>query len=599
MAIWSSHLKKTSLSLITALGISLTLAGCAETGLDEFLAGDPIDRKMGLSREDYDDFYAWKDGKNKNEAAAALRNNSVPDLAQVLAAPRPPKIGETKLVSLAVTDDVPLKDVLIELSKLADVDLELDANINGGIAFRAKNRPFSEVIDRISNLAGLRYKYAGGVLRVERDLPYIQNYPLDFLNMVRSSNSTMNISTDILALSGLGEGAGQAGALSSGSAVSIEADAKDDFWEALESNITAILTHEAPNYLSGNVVIPDIESAAPAGEAGAVTIGENMFYVINKQAGILSVAASEKQHLGVKRYLDFLKRNATAQVLIEAKVVEVELNREFRSGIDWNLIQQNIGSGTWNIGTTFTQDFDVDNVVNFALNPNDPNANINAVLNLTERFGTTRTLSSPRLHAINNQPAVLTFAENRIFFDIDVQPGQVQTIDGVTQTLPTTFSSTPRSIPIGIILNILPSINLDRNEVTLSVRPTLTRQIDQVADPIIPILLQQAGTSETVNNNIPIVEVRELDSIMKLRSGQVMVIGGLMEEAANNVDNGVPFLAGIPFIGNAFKGVSKSSTNSELIIFIRATIVTPQGSYSDADQRVYEKFTDDPRPIAF
>lgn len=596
MTIWSSHWKNTSLSVITAVGISLTLAGCAQTGFDEFLAGDPIDRKLGLSREDYDDFYAWKDGKNKE--TVTKRNNSIPDLAPVLAAPRPPKIGETKLVSLAVTDDVPLKDVLIELSKLADVDLELDANINGGIAFRAKNRPFSEVIDRISNLAGLRYKYAGGVLRVERDLPYIQNYPLDFLNLVRSSNSTMNISTDILALSGTGEGSGAG--LSSGSAVSIDAAAADDFWESLESNITSILTHEAPNYLSGQQAISAIDAPAPV--AGAVTLGENMFYVINRQAGILSIAASEKQHLGVKQYLDFLKRGATAQVLIEAKVVEVELNRQFQSGIDWNLIQQNIGSGSWNIGSTFTDDFDVNNVVNFSLNPNDPDANINAVLNLTERFGTTRTLSSPRLHAINNQPAVLTFAENRIFFDIDVEQGQVTTLNGVSQTQPPTITSTPRSIPIGIILNILPSINLDKNEVTLSVRPTLTRQVDQVADPTVPLLLEISGASglaNNISNNIPVVEVRELDSIMKLRSGQVMVIGGLMEETGGNVDNGVPFLSGIPFLGNAFKAASKTSINSELIIFIRATIVTPQGSYQDADRRVYEKFTDDPRPIAF
>jgi MSHA type pilus biogenesis protein MshL len=593
-----SSIRNHSRLTVLALTVFLALTGCAETGLDEFLAGDPIDRKMKLSREDYDDFYDWKDGKNSDSKPKA--SSLAPELAPVLAAPRPPKIGETKLVSLAVTDDVPLKDVLIELSKLADVDLELDANINGGIAFRAKNRPFSEVIDRISDLAGLRYKYAGGVLRVERDLPYIQNYPLDFLNMVRSSNSSMNISTDILALSGTGEGGGGAGGLSSGSAVTIDAKAEDDFWKSLESNVTSILMHKAPNYLSGQPVAPEEAIAPPA--AGAVVLGENMFYVINRQAGILSVAASEQQHVGVSQYLEFLKRNATSQVLIEAKVVEVELNRQFQSGIDWNLVQQNIGSGTWNVGTTFTEDFDVNNVVNFALNPNDPNANINAVLNLTERFGTTRTLSSPRLHAINNQPAVLTFAENRIFFDIDVQQGQVTTVNGVSQTQPPTITSTPRSIPIGIILNILPSINLDKNEVTLSVRPTLTRQIDQVADPTVPLLLEingASGLSDNISNNIPIVEVRELDSIMKLRSGQVMVIGGLMEESSNNVDNGVPFLSGIPFLGNAFKAGSKSSTNSELIIFIRASIVSPQGSYQEADKRVYEKFSDDPRPIAF
>jgi type II secretory pathway component GspD/PulD (secretin) len=240
--------------------------------------------------------------------------------------------------------------------------------------------------------------------------------------------------------------------------------------------------------------------------------------------------------------------------------------------------------------------------LNFALNPGDDDANINALLNLTEEFGTTRTLSSPRLHAINNQPAVLTFAENKVFFEVQLSQ-QPNTFDSAGNIIQGQLSVTTarRSIPLGIIMTILPSVNLETNEVTLNVRPTLTRQVGEVVDPgsafASEILIEDA--QDRFVNTVPIVEVRELDSIMRLRSGQVMVIGGLMEQVGINRDTGVPFLSGVPFLGNAFKGVNKESANRELIIFIKASIVSSEGSVYEADKRVYQKFTDDPRPIAF
>lgn len=579
-----------------ALATLFLMTGCGDTGLSRFLAGDPIDREYTLDREDYRNMYG---GKINESNASRTAKNTLPSMAPVLAAPRPPKIGETKLVSLAVTDDVPLKDVLIELSKLADVDLELDANINGGVAFRAKNRPFSEVIERISDLAGLRYKYAGGVLRVERDLPYIHNYPVDFLNVVRSSNSNMSITTDVLSVAS-GDGGG---GLSSGSSVAIDSQAADDFWDSLQANLGAILTYESPNFLSGNE--PVLAAATESAEApdGAIALGENMFFVVNRQAGIISVAASQRQHDRVKEYLTFLKRGATAQVLIEAKVVEVELDERFQSGIDWNAVQGAVSGSGLGIGATFGPEVDPSNVVNFALNNGSANDNINAVLSLTEQFGTTRTLSSPRLHAINNQPAVLTFAENRVFFEVEIdQEPDTTNASGQTEEGLLTIETERRSIPIGIIMTILPSVNLETNEVTLSVRPTLTRQVSEVVDPgsaLAAQILAPNGGLEGFTNTVPIVEVRELDSIMRLRSGQVMVIGGLLEQVSTNSDNGVPFLSSVPYLGNLFKGVDKQSSNRELIIFIRASIVSPQGYYDEADRRVYEKFSNDPRPIAF
>ncbi len=595
----------------------LLLSACSEDST--FYKSDPIDRKLNLSREDYSRIDDPKELAMRHgdvEISAATKSPPIPDIAPILASPRPPKIGESKLVSLTVTDDVPLKDVLIELARLADVDIELDAGIEGGVSFRAKDRPFNEVIERLSDLAGLRYSMKNGVLRVERDVPYMRNYSIDFLNLVRSSESTVNVATDVLALansaggseSGGGGGGGSSGGsggggLSTGSTSSITSTAEDDFWESLKTGVTQILAYQPPSRLSSSALSESSAGGEPSrprpgsDSASSIQDMENRF-VLNRQAGILSVSATGKQHEIIEDFLTRLRANAGAQVLIEAKIVEVSLDDEFRSGISWDMLK-----GNTSLEVTYPNTFDAGNVTTLRLGDGNLGIDLDAALQLVERFGTTRTLSSPRLHAINNQQAVLTFAENRIFFEVNVEREDDQIVDGVLVPGSTSVNSTRRSVPIGIILNIMPSIDLKDNEVTLAVRPTLSRQVSTVSDPgsalVNQLLLQQDPNAEGFTNEVPVVEVRELDSILKIKSGQVMVIGGLMEQTASNEDSGVPYASSIPWFGNLFKTVEKTGRTRELVIFIRATIVGSQGNYHDTDRVIYDTFTKDSRPIKF
>ncbi|MBY0354101.1 MAG: hypothetical protein K2Q12_00040 [Rickettsiales bacterium] len=627
---------------------------------------DHIDRKLDLTRNDYRNMYDLehdKDGKllpSKNQLAAP----PVPDIAPLLAAPRPPKIGNAQLVSIAVTDDVPLKDVLVELARLADVDIEIDSGIIGGVNFRAKDKPFNEVIERIATLAGLRYSIKNGVLRVERDVPYVVNYSVDFLNMTRNSSS--NIFTNSSG-GGAGGGGGSGGggggssgggggssggggggggggsggggggsSLGSGSSSSIESSVSDDFWLALQSGVVAILstqpinmTSEGANQLlaqqqsgggalaggalaggaaAGGAAAAGGVAAGGAGAAGggaggaagsmSTIVAPGYYMNINRQAGIIAVSASQHQHEIIKKYIEEIKRSASAQVLIEAKIIEVSLNDEFRSGIDWRFLNGKFtGSGAFNVNIPATAGA---NVASFTLG--DSESDLSAAVDLIEVFGTSRTLSSPRLHAINNQPAVLTFTRNEVFFEIEYEQGQTVSTGNVAQTQSPTITSTRQTLPIGIILNILPSIDVDHNEVTLNVRPTLTRRVGQVEDPgaaLAAALNRVSLGTDFPPNLIPVVEVRELDSILKVNSGDVMVIGGLMQQGSDNTDRGLPWFADLPVVGNAFKSVEKTNQNSELIIMIRATIVSPQGSYSATDKQIYEKFNRDPRPLAF
>lgn len=604
-------------TFLFALAILFALSACTEKLRDKFDPEkyDHIDTSLDLSRDDYRNMHVPDKQKVINKAELKPPPPPpLPSLKQILSMPKPPKISETQLVSIAVTDDVPLKDVLLELARLANVDIELDSGINGGISFIANNKPFNKVIDRIASMAALRYTMNDGVIRIERDLPYIDSYQLDFLNVERSSTSDVNISTNVLSAGG-----GDSGGLNTGSTQTISATTESDFWDSLEGGLNQILAYLPASKVSSintfsvdgeNVQIADTQQqaagqagtdAATAAPEGAQILPGGAFYVLNKQAGILTISASERQHQLVEQFLHRIRNNASAQVLIEAKIVEVSLSDQYQSGVEWATLSDKL---------SFTNNFNAVDFTNGGFTAALPDnlipgltgdidgagSDLNDFISLVERFGTTRTLSSPRLHAINNQQAVLTFAENFVYFEINVER-ETDTTTGTNQEL-LTVDSEVKTVPIGIILTLQPSINVDSGEITLMVRPTLSRVTNFVSDPAVAFLASQGG-GLNIENQIPVVEVRELDSILKLKSGQVMVIGGLMEDSSTNTDTGVPGISAVPWLGNLFKSANKDDTKRELVIFIRATLVGSHGHIDRADRTVYEKFTNDPRPINF
>jgi MSHA type pilus biogenesis protein MshL len=644
-----------------------------------------IDPVGELTRED---FRGMRDPKSLNtppggrapsktdlKITAGVSEPPVPELAEILAAPKPPKIGSTQLVSVAVSDDVPLKDVLIELARLADVDIEVDAGISGGVSFRAKDRPFNEVIERVADLANLRYSIKNGVLRVERDTPYIQTYTLDMLNLDRNSTSNIGLNSagggSAAGGSAAGTGTTGTGAAPSAnsrgarnsSSSSISMQSRSDFWVKFEDSVRQILSYTpvrmtsaatiasqpAPVFDSGSppenvntasnaaapVSDPDATEspAAPAAEAtpatattpAATTTGSTAlvmpatgtFYSLNRQAGTLMVAATERQHEIIKRFLKEIETNASSQVLIEAKIVEVALNESYQSGINWS----RLGNGS----VSYTGLFDTvsASTANAGVTPASftvlserlfgTGVDLSAAVRMLDEFGTTRALSSPRLNAMNNQQAVLTFAEKIVYFKVRIRVTAAVAGTGGSVGAPAIVevNSEENHAPVGILLSLLPTINKETNEVTLSVRPTLTRVTQFITDPSFPIQVAvalnrlnntDAELIEKIRNTdsrVPQIETRELDSILKLKSGQVMVIGGLLEDRITNNDAGVPAVSDIPFFGNLFKSVEKMNTKKELVIFIRATIVDAHGNVTDSQKALYNKFIQDPDPLRF
>jgi len=495
-----------------------------------------MDLNTNLRRSEIRDTIIKKDAK-KNKDKNDLEDINIPEPTSLdLKAPDKISIKDAfnsqKNVSFSSNDQVPLRDLLIEIGRIANVDVEIDPTISGGVILTANNKPLGEVIERIVKLGNLRYKFENDILHFERDSAYTKNYIVDYLT----------------------EGS--------------------SLWTEVQNNITAIMDNDS----SVNVTTSQEQSSNAANTSITTKKGS---VTINKSAGIMSVFATQKQHLEIEKYLKDVERNASAQVIIEAKVVEVALKDEFQAGINWSWLSGNgfqlSSNNNYQAGKA------LDFVVGTTANPKQLfGGSITSTVSALEEFGTTRTLSSPRIHAINNQKAVLNFTDKLIYFKIENNQATTNTNIAVTTQ---TITSTKQEENVGVELNITPSINLKTNEITLFIKPKITVKSGEVVDPASP----KVG-NEIIQNKVPIIQTRELNTVAKIQNGNIIVIGGLMKESAVNTDNGIPFLQRIPILGYLFKSSSKKTELVETVIFIKATILNSSSQVDEVDKDFHKKF---------
>ena len=326
---------------------------------------------------------------------------------------------------------------------------------------------------------------------------------------------------------------------------------------------------------------------APAGTAtGSNVVTFTPAYSINKQAGIVSVYANERLHRQIESYMQDLRRATSSQVLVEAKVLEVRLNDEYVSGINWQTIAGAVGDFgiDLNLPTPDMNPTSGANIFQIGLDGND----MGVLVEQLSRFGTVHALASPRLMVINNQPAVLSVAKNTVYFELDVTQTPATAV-GVPPT--TTIDTEIKTVPEGVLINVLPSIDLERNQVSMQVRPTVTRIDSFKEDPGIAFL--GAG----ITSQIPELNVQEIDSVIKLKSGQAMVMGGLLEDRAASEQNGVPVLSETPIFGGLFRSQSDKIKKTELVIFLKATIIKDEDtSVTNTDRELYRTYSQDRRP---
>ncbi len=256
-------------------------------------------------------------------------------------------------------------------------------------------------------------------------------------------------------------------------------------------------------------------------------------------------------------------------MLIEAKIVEVTLDEKYSSGINWSSVGKKNNINALN---GFTAGGGITYIAS-ELFSSDLSASVSAL----ETFGTTRTISSPRIHAINNQKASLNFGDKLVYFKID---SNQSTVTATTSTTTESITTTKQEENVGVQLDITPSINVKTGQIVMSVKPQLSVHSSDVQDPAVKAA-----------NLVPVINTRSIDTIAKIKSGNVLVIGGLMKDTTSNSDSGVPLLSKIPILGWLFKSVSKETSITETVILIKATIVkSGPGAVGKVDRDFQQKF---------
>lgn len=459
---------------------------------------------------------------------------------------------------------VPVEQLLTAIARDAHLDIDIHPGVSGVVTLNAFDQPLQQLLVRIARQSDIRFELEGRHLAVMPDTPFLRSYRVDYVNLSRNMNGAVATSTQIATSSSGIDGKPSAGGNTS--LTQIETQSANRFWESLEVNIRAILK-EHERFITRrrceHIRIAEGRSAhdptagisAPCGEPDQAE-----FVMINRETGVLMVRASAAQHESVAEFITLVQASARRQVMIEATIVEVALNDGYSQGIDWT----RLGTPGGNVRPRGS-DTDAS-----ALSPTLSylSGTLDVRLDLLESFGTVKVLSSPRLSVLNNQTAMLKVVEEVVYFLVDAST----TAYGDSDREKITATTTPQSVSVGMVMALTPQIS-QNGEITLNIRPTIS-SISGFRDDPNPSL-------GTIPNRVPQIRTREIESVLRLASGEIAVLGGLMEDKLDFDTGRIPLLGAIPILGELFTRRENSTRRTELVIFLRPLLIDHPGIGGD------------------
>lgn len=283
---------------------------------------------------------------------------------------------------------------------------------------------------------------------------------------------------------------------------------------------------------------------------------------INQQSGMVVARAKPMQLHEIENFLNTTQNQIGRQVILEAKIIEVLLDDSHQDGVNWLVLAQNAATVLTGFGTpnpaTFTAIF--------------TKGDFTAMVELLATQGKTNVLSSPKISTLNNQNAIIKVGRDE-YFVTGVYANTANTVSTLTGTN-NTSPPTPvlSSFFSGIALNVTPQID-DNENITLYIHPSITRV--ENLDKTFTIYGQDYSIPTPLNT------VRESDSIVKAQNGQVVVLGGLMQETADENKEGITGLASIPYIGHLFRVDKGKTQKSELIILLKASVINDNSDWQN------------------
>jgi len=494
----------------------------------------------------------------------------------VLPPPKPATRTETYSV---VVNNVRVQDLLFALARDAKLNVDIHSGVSGTITLNAIDQTLPQLLGRIAKQVDMRYEVDGPNLTVMRDTPYLRNYRIDYVNLTRDSRSVANLSTQVTGANA--PGASSSSSQNNATAV-INTVSVNKFWETLVANVKDILRETdkivqmtpqaapAPVAALASAQPGSAAPVAPPSPQPSVEFREAASVIANAEAGVLTIHATSRQHEKIQEFLDQVMVNVRRQVLIEATVVEVTLNNQYQRGIDWRRLRTGaatVGVPSWGTGQSGAEFLQAAtgtpagvNTAAFIFGGAITSLNFNVAIKLLESFGEVRVLSSPKISVLNNQVATLKVVDNLVYFTIQSTTSQAQT------TALTTFTTTLNTVPVGFIMSVVTQIS-ENDSVTLGVRPIISRKIGDVPDP--NPSLAAAG----VTSLVPVIQSREMESILSIQSGQVAVLGGLMQDQRSVNEDTIPGVNRLPGLGALLEQRKDKNDKTELVIFLRATVI--------------------------
>ena len=475
-------------------------------------------------------------------------------------APAPEVISERFDIDVVGAD---ARDFFLSLVEGTNVNLVVHPDVGGQLSLSLKQVSLREVLNTVRDVYGYGFRRSGDTYIIMPAALQTRVYEIDYLNLSRSGLSRMRVSSGQVSQSAGGDNnqssnGNNESALNSGSRGSTETMGSvvdtvtaTDFWSDLGNTLGQI-----------------------------VGTGEGRQVVVNAQSGVVFARGMPEELRAVGDYLDRIHAAAQRQVVIEAKIIEVTLADGFQAGVNWAAVQVNSSGDTFaggqlsgaglldQSGSIIGEDVTIgpgNPVTEFmsqsiggALTLAFDIGDFNAFVELLETQGETRVLSSPRIATLNNQKAVIKAGTDE-FFVTDISSN---TVTGTAATTSRDVTLTP--FFSGIALDVTPQISAD-GEVILHIHPTVSEVTDQT----------KALTVSGETDELPLAfsEIRESDSIVKAKSGQIIAIGGLMRNSSRRVESSTPILGRVPGLRRVFGSTREVETKTELVILLRPIVV--------------------------
>ncbi|MFH4616862.1 pilus (MSHA type) biogenesis protein MshL [Vibrio diabolicus] len=446
---------------------------------------------------------------------------------------------------------VDARSFFASLVKGTEYSVAIHPAVQGNITVNLSDVTLDEVLSVVQNMYGYDVVKSGKVIQIYPAGMRTVTIPVDYLQFKRSGRSLTSIVTGSVTSAGTSNSGG-----SSDSSDSSDSDNGSNNGDSSTTSTggTRIETITESDFW------PVLQQAV----ANLIGSGKGQSVVVTPQAGVITVRAFPDDIREVREFLGVSQERMQRQVILEAKILEVTLNDGYQQGINWSNLSASIGNSgsvVVNRPASALPPLDaIGTLLGGQTNVTISDGNFNAVLSFMSTQGDLNVLSSPRITAANNQKSVIKVGTDEYFVtELSSNAGNGENSNAVPEVELTPFFS-------GISLDVTPQID-NKGNVFLHVHPAVIEVSEEVKK------LNLGGEFQNIQLPLAKSSIRESDSVIRAKDGDVVVIGGLMKQQNRELVSKVPFLGDVPALGHLFRNVNNVTEKTELVILLKPTVV--------------------------